>query len=118
MDHHVISGLTLLGPLTVCVILLAKGRAWLSWLAESESCAPAEATRLRQGCAGQARRAKIAGLVLVALAALATIPGLGSTTLFDRDEGYYAECAREMAVRRQLRSCPPSPASRGWRSRR
>jgi 4-amino-4-deoxy-L-arabinose transferase-like glycosyltransferase len=88
VGHHVICGLTLLGPLTVCVILLVKGRAWLSWLAETESCAPAES----------ARRAKIAGLVLVALAALATIPGLGSTTFFDRDEGYYAECAREMAV--------------------
>ncbi|MGD1001083.1 MAG: glycosyltransferase family 39 protein [Candidatus Brocadiia bacterium] len=98
MDHDVICGLTLLGPLTVCVILLVKGRAWLSWLAETESCAPAESALLRQGCGGQARRAKIAGLVLIALAALATIPGLGSTTFFDRDEGYYAECAREMAA--------------------
>ena len=98
MGHHVICGLTLLGPLTVCVILLVKGRAWLSWLAETESCAPAESALLRQGCGGQARRAKIAGLVLIALAALATIPGLGSTTFFDRDEGYYAECAREMAA--------------------
>jgi len=88
LDHHLISALTLLGPLTVGAILLAKGRAWLSWLEETESCAPAESTR----------RAKVAGLVLVALAALATIPGLGSTTFFDRDEGYYAECAREMAA--------------------
>ncbi len=79
----------LLGPLAVCVILLAKGRAWLRWLAETETCPPAECSR----------RAKIAGLVLVALAALATVPCLGSTTFFDRDEGYYAECAREMALR-------------------
>ncbi len=95
MDHHVICGLTLLGPLIVSAILIARGRAWLHWLAETESCAPA---LLRQGYGGQARRAKTAGLVLVALAALATIPGLGSTTFFDRDEGYYAECAREMAA--------------------
>ena len=96
MDHPVISGLTLLGPVTVCVILLAKGRAWLSWLAETESCAPAESARHTKG--GQARRARIAALVIVALAALATIPCLGSTTFYDRDEGYYAECAREMAA--------------------
>ena len=88
MDHPVISSLLLLGPVTVCVILLAKGRAWLSWLAESESWAPAE----------RAGRARIAALVLVALAALATIPCLASTIFFDRDEGYYAECAREMTV--------------------
>ena len=97
MDHHLTSGLTLLGPLIVCAILLAKGRAWLSWLAAPESCEPDESARRTEG--GQARRRKTAGFVLVALAALATIPGLGSTTFFDRDEGYYAECAREMAVR-------------------
>jgi 4-amino-4-deoxy-L-arabinose transferase-like glycosyltransferase len=89
VDHPVTSALLLLGPLTVCVILLAKGRAWLSRLAQTESYAPAEL----------ARRAKSTGLLLVALAALATLPCLGSTTFFDRDEGYYAECAREMAVR-------------------
>ena len=89
MDHPVTSALLLLGPLAVCVILLAKGRGWLNWLAETETCAPPES----------ARRAKIAGLALVALAALTTIPCLGSTTFFDRDEGYYAECAREMALR-------------------
>ena len=89
MDHPVTSALLLLGPLAVCVILLAKGRGWLNWLAETETCAPAESLR----------RARIAGIVLVALAALATVPCLGSTTFFDRDEGYYAECAREMALR-------------------
>lgn len=79
----------LLGPLIVCVILLTNGRAWLSRLAATESCAPAESSR----------RARTAGLLLLALAALATVPCLGSTTFFDRDEGYYAECAREMALR-------------------
>lgn len=104
MDHYVIYGLTLLGPLAVCVILLLKGRAWLGRLAETESRAPAESARQMNGGqalhtdGGQALRARIAGLALVALAALATIPCLGSTTFFDRDEGYYAECAREMAA--------------------
>jgi 4-amino-4-deoxy-L-arabinose transferase-like glycosyltransferase len=89
VDHHASSALLLLGPLSVCVLLIAKGRAWLSWLAEAETARAPESDR----------RARISGLLLVALAALATIPCLGSTTFFDRDEGYYAECAREMAIR-------------------
>ncbi len=39
---------------------------------------------------------------LLAVVALATIPSLGQSTLFDRDEGYYAESARDMLARTDL----------------
>jgi len=72
----------LLGPVGVAVLLLAKGRGWLTGLAHAEN---------------SGRRATTTGLVLVSLAALAILPCLGTTSLYDRDEGYYAECAREMS---------------------
>ena len=108
--------LGLLGPLAVAALLIAKGRGWLTRLAQAEDSArraapaahsiPVEARPgLRAGVEepsaapisskGLARRA---GVVVVLLGALAILPCLGTTSLYDRDEGYYAECAREMAV--------------------
>jgi len=71
------------GPFLAAALLLAKGEAWLRWLRTSRppsSAAPA--------------------LVLVAMTLLAILPSLGWVSLYDRDEGYYAECAREMVQRR------------------
>jgi 4-amino-4-deoxy-L-arabinose transferase-like glycosyltransferase len=71
------------GPALVAAVWAVWGGPWLRWLRAGTSAA----------------RPRIAILVLIASLALATLPNLGATTLFDRDEGYYAECAREMLER-------------------
>jgi len=84
------------GPFVACLLLAFKGSAWLRW------------TRSRglggglQGLDGRAAasRGGKAMLLIVVLTGLAVIPNLGWLSLYDRDEGYYAECAREMLARR------------------
>ncbi len=73
-----------LGPLIPVVLITTMGPVWLRWLG-------------RKDRAGQSPRR--AGLVIATLAAVAVLPSLGWLTLFDRDEGYYVECAREMLER-------------------
>jgi len=88
------------GPMVACVLLVAKGDVWLRWL---RSATPPQGRTADSASSRISnlpdRRARWAVIVLIAVVALATLPNLGWTTLYDRDEGYYAECAREMIVR-------------------
>ena len=78
------------GPLVVVVLLAARGTVWLRWLGGRGFGPPSP----------QRRRMVMASILLVSLATLAVAPALGWTTLWDRDEGYYVECAREMLTQR------------------
>lgn len=85
------------GALVAFVLVVAKCRAWFRWLKHREQVEVTVQT------VPGARRPPEAGtgLVLVLLGALTILPTLGWTTLYDRDEGYYVECAREMLARGQ-----------------
>jgi 4-amino-4-deoxy-L-arabinose transferase-like glycosyltransferase/membrane-associated phospholipid phosphatase len=73
-----------LGPLLPVVLLTAMGPLWLRWLGRKEKTATPP---------------RGVGLVIALLLALAALPSLGWLTLYDRDEGYYVECGREMLER-------------------
>ena len=84
------------GPFIACALIAAKGRAWLRWV-EGRGFLGFRAGGAKDSVQ---RRSRAAVVVLVLLFALAALPTLSWTTLFDRDEGYYAECGREMLMRR------------------
>lgn len=87
--NHYTTFLKGFGPVIACWLLVVKGPAWLRWL-RCKGFGPPGPTDTPQ------RRSGAALIVLCALAALAVVPCLGWNTLYDRDEGYYVECAREM----------------------
>lgn len=72
-----------LGPLMAAILAATMLPAWLRWGGRCDA-----AGRVPPGI----------GLVIVCLAAMAIVPSLGGYTLYDRDEGYYVECARQMLV--------------------
>ncbi|HOE12747.1 MAG TPA: glycosyltransferase family 39 protein [bacterium] len=73
------------GPILVAILLIAKSDFWLHRLASEDQ------TGFQQG--------KRICLVALLLCALSVLPNLPWTTFYDRDEGYYAGCAREMILR-------------------
>jgi len=88
-DYEFVYFLTVFGPFIAVLLLLRHARTWLRRLAGRRlgSTAPRQA----------GNTADVALLALVA--ALVILPCLGWTTLYDRDEGYYASCAWEMLDR-------------------
>jgi 4-amino-4-deoxy-L-arabinose transferase-like glycosyltransferase/membrane-associated phospholipid phosphatase len=94
---HVLTFLSAFGPFVAAWLLATKGPAWLRW-ARCRGLGGASAW-----LAGEMppRRGHTGLAVLLAVVALAVLPCLGWTTLWDRDEGYYVECAREMLERRE-----------------
>jgi 4-amino-4-deoxy-L-arabinose transferase-like glycosyltransferase/membrane-associated phospholipid phosphatase len=75
--QHFADFLRCYGPFVACLLIAVKGKAWLRWI---------ETPGRDRACI----------TVIVLLFALAVIPTISWTTLYDRDEGYYAESAREM----------------------
>jgi len=73
----------LAGPAALAGVVFWRADAWARWMAGGD--AP--------------RRARAARAAVALLASLTMLPSLGATSLFDRDEGYYAQASREMLRR-------------------
>lgn len=79
-----------LGPWIVFALLLARGESWLRALLDS-----GHPENEMHRAAGNWRLK----LIVMVLAGLTILPHLSWLTLYDRDEGYYAQCALEMNQR-------------------
>ncbi len=80
------------GVAIAALLLIFKGPAWLRWLRGLRRLHEKDAPTAK-------RRGRLALLVLLGLLAMVILPALSRTYLYDRDEGYYAECGREMLER-------------------
>jgi len=99
-DHTLLTFIKGFGPLVACTLLVAKGEAWLRWLRFKACSEDRRVNASPSRSSGPSYKwARWAVVILIGVVALATLPALSRTTLFDRDEGYYAESAREMLVR-------------------